>query len=589
MTDKAMSRTTHVVRRGATYYFRLRVPADLVDHYGKQEITFSLKTKDQAEAKLKSHTEALRHLAEFEGIRKGLTACLTEFMSPEEIQNVAQGLAHDLLDEDQTKRTFGQNTEDYRIGIEAIEENARPILAGDWKYNDGDCRRWMTKAVLNHLDGIGLKVLPQSDLEQQLIYACAEALVGAVDVIKERNNGKLVAMPDRPVAASMRAPVGSSHGKAVTLSSVIEEYAQEQERAGNWQGKTGPENRAIYRLLIEITGNPLVSELGYAPMRTFKETLLRLPANINRDPRYRGKTIPDILVMPDVEPMSITTVNKYLTRASSLLKWSQQHGYVDRNYAEGLSITQRGRKASDERGMFEESHVEAIFKTIAEGRVTSSGKTSSFHYWAPLLGYLTGARINEIASLRLSDFQEKDGIPFIAITQQNDGDKATKTQAGLRDIPLHPELIRLGLLRQVKALREKGVDRLFPELKLTKNGYGSKVTSWFSGHTSKADSFLWRQASVRDDGLSFHSFRHTMATLLERNGIDKVMTKRILGHSLSDDVTYGRYSKGAEVAQIRAAIVAAIPIAPLQALQEFELWVRHPSAPKEKHTDTYTR
>ncbi|WP_369793032.1 DUF6538 domain-containing protein [Vogesella sp. EB] len=49
-----MSRTTHVVRRGATYYFRLRVPADLVDHYGKQEITFSLKTKDQAEANVTS-------------------------------------------------------------------------------------------------------------------------------------------------------------------------------------------------------------------------------------------------------------------------------------------------------------------------------------------------------------------------------------------------------------------------------------------------------------------------------------------------------------------------------------------------------
>lgn len=37
---------TNLYRRGAIYYFRARVPLDVVDSYGKTEEKFSLKTKD---------------------------------------------------------------------------------------------------------------------------------------------------------------------------------------------------------------------------------------------------------------------------------------------------------------------------------------------------------------------------------------------------------------------------------------------------------------------------------------------------------------------------------------------------------------
>ncbi|MDC7707272.1 DUF6538 domain-containing protein [Vogesella indigofera] len=213
-TDKAMTKTTHVVRRGATYYFRLRVPADLVEHYGKQEITFSLQTKDQEEAKRKGLKEALRHMDEFESVRKALKCIVMASMSPEEIQEVAHSLAHELLSEDESKRIYGQRTEEYRIGIEVVEENVRPILAGEWDYNDGDCRRWITKAVRNHFDRIGLSVTPQSDLEQMLIHACATALVEAIDIIKGRDKGKLVATPNVLAKAPARPLVRPAQDKA---------------------------------------------------------------------------------------------------------------------------------------------------------------------------------------------------------------------------------------------------------------------------------------------------------------------------------------------------------------------------------------
>ena len=37
---------TNLVRRGAVYYHRCKVPTDIVETYGRREVTYSLKTRD---------------------------------------------------------------------------------------------------------------------------------------------------------------------------------------------------------------------------------------------------------------------------------------------------------------------------------------------------------------------------------------------------------------------------------------------------------------------------------------------------------------------------------------------------------------
>eukprot|EP01035_Chromulina_nebulosa_P065630 gene65630-89779_t len=46
-----MARLSYLLRRGASYYARIRVPLDLVDVTGKQELVKALGTKDENEAK----------------------------------------------------------------------------------------------------------------------------------------------------------------------------------------------------------------------------------------------------------------------------------------------------------------------------------------------------------------------------------------------------------------------------------------------------------------------------------------------------------------------------------------------------------
>ncbi|MDU7187743.1 MAG: SDR family NAD(P)-dependent oxidoreductase, partial [Klebsiella sp.] len=55
---------------------------------------------------------------------------------------------------------------------------------------------------------------------------------------------------------------------------------------------------------------------------------------------------------------------------------------------------------------------------------------------------------------------------------QAGGDKSLKTVNAIRQVPIHPRLIELGLLEYVDALKVAGYDRLFPELKHNKiKGY----------------------------------------------------------------------------------------------------------------------
>jgi hypothetical protein len=55
-----MTGHTRLYRRRATYYHRAAVPQYIQETYGKREETFSLRTKDRAEALTRVRVEAVR-------------------------------------------------------------------------------------------------------------------------------------------------------------------------------------------------------------------------------------------------------------------------------------------------------------------------------------------------------------------------------------------------------------------------------------------------------------------------------------------------------------------------------------------------
>lgn len=75
---------------------------------------------------------------------------------------------------------------------------------------------------------------------------------------------------------------------------------------------------------------------------------------------------------------------------------------------------------------------------------------------------LYGGRSSELAGLGLAEVFEQDPIAYFLI--QYTEDRSLKNIQSIRRLPIHPELIRLGFIDYVKAMRAAGSTMLFPEM-----------------------------------------------------------------------------------------------------------------------------
>ena len=171
---------------------------------------------------------------------------------------------------------------------------------------------------------------------------------------------------------------------ATLLSEVIEAYCSEQWRSGNWTAKTEQEYRANFALLQEIVGDKPFASLGHAEMRSYKETLLRLPANLHKLPAYRGKSVAEVIAM-NPAPMETNTVKKQVTRVSALFEWAVRHGYTDRSYVAGMGIRRKKKRDDQERDICTDTQVADLKAAVME-----LGVRHPHRKWVPLIGMYSG-------------------------------------------------------------------------------------------------------------------------------------------------------------------------------------------------------
>ncbi|WP_257287650.1 tyrosine-type recombinase/integrase [Endozoicomonas sp. SESOKO2] len=168
----------------------------------------------------------------------------------------------------------------------------------------------------------------------------------------------------------------------------------------------------------------------------------------------------------------------------------------------------------------------------------------------PLLGLVTGARIEELCSLKIKDVTA-NAISRTLTLHIRDG----KTKAAERIVPVHSsvsEELRAWLNVQQQ---ERGYEYLFEGDLKPLNGIGGKwshgLSKWFGRVKSKA---IADSSSSSSRTKSFHSLRVHMATALERAGVLESTATLILGHERKVSMSYGLYSKGMSEEQLREAI-----------------------------------
>jgi len=158
-----------------------------------------------------------------------------------------------------------------------------------------------------------------------------------------------------------------------------------------------------------------------------------------------------------------------------------------------------------------------------------------WHLWIPILGLYFGARVSELASLKTSYFYEKSSLQVMHLA-------GTKTDASPRDLPIHGDLIALGLLDYVKTRRDAGYDMLFDITRSEQNGWGAAVSKWFTTYKQKV--------GITDTHKVYHSFRHTIIDLLNQFSVGHKAQCQYTGHSSASDVHSKVYGRGALSLQV---------------------------------------
>ncbi|KGT86909.1 site-specific integrase [Enterobacter cancerogenus] len=336
----------------------------------------------------------------------------------------------------------------------------------------------------------------------------------------------------------------------VKISELCEKYIR-YKRGGKFTEKAENRVREGFSLLVEVMGDPKLVKVDRDYLREYESLLRSIPARRDLAKiRYRINDIHELMVKAreNGDPlMSDNTVRKYMRVIFEAFRWADGEGIFIKSPANQFFAPVENEKVDqDFKADFTDEDLHAIFNRpwFKRGTVdrNSGGRFHhyrAFHYWLPLIGFFTGARINELCQLHLDDIkQDAAGFYFFEISNER-VDQSLKTINSRRKIPLHPTLIKLGLIRYCEALKKAGHARLFPELPYHfVKGYGDKASDWFNRSLLKVH-LGFEKGSKK----SFHSFRHTFSTRLKQAGIDSETRAQIVGHIRSSGETENRYIK----------------------------------------------
>ena len=158
------------------------------------------------------------------------------------------------------------------------------------------------------------------------------------------------------------------------------------------------------------------------------------------------------------------------------------------------------------------------------------------YWWLPVLALWTGARLEELAQLHHDDLaHDCNGIPYIRINDE--GIKRTKTESSVRNVPVHPFLVSIGVLDLFKTGNARS-KRIFPELKPA--GRLEKFGDTYSTHFTDYRRACGLYEKLRD----FHSLRRSFITaLINTFGVHPLAVAALVGHFDDDDDLFKKLEK----------------------------------------------
>lgn len=566
-----MARISYLLRRGATYYARTKVPLDVVDIVGRKELVKALGTKDEQEAKRLLWPVVEAWNRQFDDMRS------RRMLTPDDKADAVWQHYTGTLERDEQSRQHVPTAADIEAATEkAVERVQRegidvrdPLAALDASLDvmvlkqrralDAQPRRvkldHMRKhlvegetALINHevadyIDRNKLLIDPLSPDRGDLARKMMRSEIEGLERTLERDRGDYAGTPRDPI---VKPATGTSREQAApgeTIMELFEQYARENPKAIT--ADTINQARRDIGTFVDYVGSTCpVHRIDKKAVREWKALLVRYPVKATESKAFGGMKLAQIVRHNETVGKPVITprtVNRYLSSLGAFCDWLVAHGYLDQNPTAGMSLAKEKKKSTLP---FTTDQLNALFKSpLFTGcrsgdewrNVAKPGDVTirDHRYWVPLVMLFSGARPAEIAQLAVSDVRQERGHWIMHITTEGDGDKSVKTEGSMRVVPVHPELIRLGFIKYRDGMGAAGHTRLFPEAK--RNGRGQMIAE-FSREFGR---YLTRLKMKDGRGLSLYSFRHGVADAFRRAGYLDEQFGMILGHTKHS--TTGQY------------------------------------------------
>lgn len=517
-----MARIPGLQRRRQTWFLRARVPQDLISALKKKEIIRSLETRDYMVAAKRIHLVRAQIEAEFELQRQKIMDAkenpdILGALDEHELMAMTLKWFGNIRAGEQKRRVSdtGAWTEarkvDYEIELRQEELASREEVLGlsDREKNDG-----MTAAG-EFLDAEGITYDPQSESFRKLGHFFSKAIHDLAQRNLRELQGKAHVPNDPMFGGNPAQRSGFKPRKIIGMARLFEEYLADP---GRKRDESTLKNYTIIRRAVgEVIGDETpVHEVTRDECKGLRDFLLLLPSNAFK--KTKAKTLKQAIQIGHAMKLpksADTTVNMHLQKLNAVMAYAEREGYIDRNPAQGLYVQEKV-KSNLRRLPFDQEQLDKIFhaplytgcqndengynkpgpKVIRRGR-----------FWVPLISLWTGMRLNEICQLHVADVTIKDGVDIILIQtndntdESGDEEKRVKTEAGIRFVPIHPMLKRIGFLDFVEKRRQSKDKRLFPEIKPGPRGdLAHGMSKWFGRFLESID--------ARKSRTAFHSFRH---------------------------------------------------------------------------------
>ncbi len=516
--------------RGNVYQFERSVPKDIRSILGLESWRETLDTdsKTEGEARCRKRT------VETDDIIKSARDGSVRLISNEKIDHLAirwsqffQDTSRENIPRDMFPDVFQDEFD--------VRETPGSTIFSTRRALEANVRDWAASAQIEIRVG--------SPDWEALIDECYGEYVCANPEVSDQWFGVLrdrgVDLDERYRNAFKVAPRPKRPNPESRISVVFEKYVEDSDL-----GPSAINDFSVgVRRFKELHADIAIEDVTRRHVEEFRDSLRRLPSRPPNE--VRTKPIMEQIAWAeglDIKRLGQSAVNKNMMGVKLALQYGFETTSLieDRNWRNPFDgFLRKPKKPENPIKPFTAEQISLVFSPA----VYQPSKIEQF--WIPLVLYFTGARLDEVSQLHVSDIRT-DPVPHILTENRYDEDaavaKKVKNLSSNRTIPIHRSLIDLGFLDYHEVIRAKGHTHLFPGLPHDQGGKRGNAISRAFIRSFRDYGTEHPESGLNTMSLVTHSLRHSFRHFAFR-GLDQEFVQVVMGHYVGG-VSFQTYGAG---------------------------------------------